>query len=488
MDIRPGNLIFGPEENNEYKVLQPLGNGNFGIVYEVEGPLKEHYALKTINTAWLDQNNLNAFINEGQLAVGINHPNVLKIIYFHDGHKHAELPPYMLMELADGGTLQNILEQKKEIKQYFSNQEIREMILDLANGMSAINEKLIHRDIKPDNILIKNGVLKVADFGLSKVVDAATRSQTFKGIQHIMYAAPEVWMQEKNTIAMDIYSMGIVYYEIATLKHPYPVKENGDIVEAWKNAHLTEVPTDPRKYNSDIDLGLSQIILKMISKRVADRYNSWSEIISKITSDGDIKEIKHDVSSLIERALKTKYSEEEARMKKESEARKSKEQEGIANFAFNDILGAVKQLVETFNEKYEFSKLKLESPGKLIFNIFVDGKPQKTVKVLVNVLFDAAKIDGKDIKAWGYVKAPSGRGFNLVLASSGPEDIYGKWLILQVFHNPIARKNDGRPEPFPFELDELPRANLHLNSVSEYDVKTKPFSCDLFVKLIEELL
>jgi len=488
MDIRPGDYVFGPEENNSYKVLQPIGNGNFGIVYEVEGPSKEHFALKTINTAWLDQDNLKALINEGQLAVEINHPNVLEIIYFHDGHKHTELPPYMLMELADGGTLQNILEQKRNNKQYFSNEEIRAMMFDLANGMKVINEKLIHRDIKPDNILIKNEVLKIADFGLSKVIDAATRTQTFKGIQHIMYASPEVWMQEKNTIAMDIYSMGIVYYEIATLKHPYQVRENGEIVEAWKNAHLTEVPVDPRKYNPNIDLGLMQIILKMISKPVNDRYNSWAEIISRIESGSDIKENPYDVSNLVERALKTKRSEEEARMKEEAEARKRKEQEGIVNFSFNEILNATKQIVETFNEKYEFSKLKLESPGSLIFNIFVNGKPQKVVKVLVNVLFDSATIDGKDIKAWGYVKAPSGRGFNLVLATSGAEDIYGKWLTIKVFHNSLYGTNDGRPEPFPFELTELPEEIVMIKGIHIYKVEIKPFLPDLCIKLIEELL
>lgn len=487
MDIRPGDMVFGPEENNNYKILRPLGYGAFGIVFEVEGPLKELYALKTINTALLDQNNLNALINEGQLAVEVDHLNVLKIIYFHDGNKHAELPPYMLMELADGGTLQNIIDQKKEIKQYFSNQEIRSMMLNLANGMNAINEKLIHRDIKPDNILIKNSVLKIADFGLSKIVDAATRTQTFKGIQHIMYAAPEVWMQEKNTIAMDIYSMGIVYYEIATLKHPYQVRENGEIVEAWKNAHLTEVPVDPREYNPNIDLGLSQIILKMISKRVNDRYNSWAEIISKVESGSDIKEIQYDVSNLIERALKTKRSEDEARMKKEAEMKKHKEQEGVANFAFNDILGAAKQLVDTFNTKSEFIKLKLESLGPLIFNIYADGKPQKFIKVLVNVIFNPEIIDGKDIKAWGYVKAPSGRGFNLILASSGPEDIYGECIILQVFHHPLYG-NDGRPEPFPLELDELPDANISLHSINKFQVEKGSFTPKLFDKLIEELL
>lgn len=124
----------------------------------------------------------------------------------------------------------------------------------------------MHRDIKPDNILLHNQVLKISDFGLSKVVGAATRTQTFKGINHMRYCAPEAWRLEKNLPAMDMYSMGIVFYEIATLRYPYEVKDTGDFVEVWKNAHLLQVPADPRTHNGSLDLGLAQLIMKMISK------------------------------------------------------------------------------------------------------------------------------------------------------------------------------------------------------------------------------
>ena len=91
----------------------------------------------------------------------------------------------------------------------------------LVDGIEAINAKMLHRDLKPDNILIGADGLKIGDFGLSKIVGAATRSRTFKGGQHILYMAPEGWKQETNQIQIDMYSMGIIFFEIASLAFPY---------------------------------------------------------------------------------------------------------------------------------------------------------------------------------------------------------------------------------------------------------------------------
>lgn len=83
--------------------------------------------------------------------------------------------------------------------------------------MIAINAELVHRDIKPENILVSNDVLKISDFGLAKIASESTRTMSFKGYGTIPYIAPEAWNSDKNTIQMDIYSMGIVFYELATL-------------------------------------------------------------------------------------------------------------------------------------------------------------------------------------------------------------------------------------------------------------------------------
>src|SRR5437867_7017735 len=94
-------------------------------------------------------------------------------------------------------------------------------MIGIAAGAQAINERLIHRDIKPDNIIItENDIPKIGDFGISKVLGAATRPESFKGGQHLRYMAPEGWSMTTNTPKLDVYSTGIVFYEMITGEHP----------------------------------------------------------------------------------------------------------------------------------------------------------------------------------------------------------------------------------------------------------------------------
>src|SRR6267142_4006201 len=120
------------------------------------------------------------------------------------------------MEYISGGSLAHVLRAGTPIP---LGRTI-EMMIDIAQGTKAINEKLIHRDIKPDNVLIEGGKLKIGDFGISKFVDESTRLHTFKGAQHVAYMAPEGWQNQTNTVKLDVYSVGLVFYEILSLKHP----------------------------------------------------------------------------------------------------------------------------------------------------------------------------------------------------------------------------------------------------------------------------
>ena len=120
-------------------------------------------------------------------------------------------------------------------------------MIDIAQGVRAINERLIHRDIKPDNILIDDTHLKIGDFGISKVIDEQTRTMTFKGGQHIFYMAPEGWEGQTNTFKLDVYSVGLVFYEILTLNHPLRqfVPDPNDWRD-WQKAHLFSACPDIR--------------------------------------------------------------------------------------------------------------------------------------------------------------------------------------------------------------------------------------------------
>lgn len=162
------------------------------------------------------------------------------------------------------------------------------MFLQLSKGMECINAVLVHRDIKPDNILINNDVLKITDFGLAKYVEATTRNVTFKGFGTLQYCAPEVWKNEKNTLQMDIYSMGIVFYELATLQYPYMVQA-GD----YMDAHLYGAVENPLKYNPQIPVGIVSLLNKMLQKSRSKRFSSWKEIIDLLET-GDNREKQND--------------------------------------------------------------------------------------------------------------------------------------------------------------------------------------------------
>jgi len=487
MDLRPGDVIYGKDKSIKYEIIRPLGNGSFGLVFEIVNQAKERFALKTITTAWLEKTQLKSLLNEGKLSMKISHENILHVFFFHNGEDYPELPPYIIMEFADGGTLEDILEHRRKSNKLFSNDELKNSYKQLASGMKCINETLIHRDIKPDNILIKDDRLKIADFGLSKLAGVATRSTSFKGINHIRYCSPEAWRREKNTKAMDIYSMGIVFYELATLRFPYTIDSEGDIVEAWKDAHMFKLPEDPQKHNINLDLKLSQLIIKMISKNTQDRYKSWEDVLERIEGEIDYTKISFDVTNLVKRAIKKKTESDQRRLEEMAEKKSKREIENIVDYSFNEIENICKSIIDKFNKESEFIKLKIKKDFSTHLDISVEGVEEsyKSIQISVCSVCDPYKMNGKDIRAWGYIKAPSGRGFNLILVLKDENDIYGKWKTIHVTHKPHGYK---RPQPFPFEFWELPKEISILNAEHIYQRKEGVFGPNLLEPLLNELI
>ena len=274
MVITPGTMIFDGDKE-EYEVLEDIGAGGCGVVYKLfKRKTGENFALKTLSPAFSNEQLLAGLSHDAEAALQVSHPNVLKYFYFHDGNLFTDLPPYIIMEFADGGTLSDYISKSAEL---FTEQDLKEIFSFLIEGMRAINEKVIHRDIKPENILFKEDVLKIADFGLSKLIDERTRSNTFKDWGTSEYTAPEVWQGKNNTIQVDIYSMGIVFYKLTTLKHPFehikPLSHSD-----WENAHMFELPNRIDSYRSDLSSKFTQVLLKMIEKEVSSRYKNWDDI------------------------------------------------------------------------------------------------------------------------------------------------------------------------------------------------------------------
>lgn len=264
-------------EGNTYTLTEELGHGGFGCVYKAECEAdKSVYAVKTLLYLFGDEATAASFKNEVRISSEVSGEHVIHYIYAHDGDEYPELPPYIIMEYAEGGTLADQIEERKKTNSPYSKEELRNLFLQLVDGMKSINKKLVHRDIKPGNILICNGICKITDFGLAKVASESTRTMSFKGYGTLQYIAPEAWKSEKNTIQMDIYSTGIVFYELALLDYPYDISSND--VDAYRSAHMFSRIKRTNDLKNVLGADVASIILAMLEKPVQKRLKSWEEI------------------------------------------------------------------------------------------------------------------------------------------------------------------------------------------------------------------
>jgi serine/threonine protein kinase len=292
MVLSVGSEVYGAAKTR-YRVVGRIDQGAFSELYKIVSEDDgQAYTLKTVSALPPQDDELDALANEGRIATLIDHSNVIRVYHFHDGYEHPGLSPYLIMEHADGGSLQDILENQRRAGVQFGIDRLYNMLAELAGAMKAVNEVLIHGDIKPDNILIHDGRLKISDFGISCLIGEAglAGGEDFAGgaageaagarvLQHVRYMAPEIWQHRGRTIQADMYSMGIVFYELATLEHPYEAGSPGHPVDSWREAHLHATAALPERLNPELPPGIARVIESMLAKRPEARPASWSEII-----------------------------------------------------------------------------------------------------------------------------------------------------------------------------------------------------------------
>src|SRR5580704_14254109 len=169
-----GTTLIGPN-NEAFKITDFLGKGGFGEVYRAVGGVSGGLvAVKLLPVGVLasDESKL-ALINEVKAAQHVKHPNVVEVLFVGDGASSL-VGPYVVMEYVSGGNLAQLLRKQAQSGTLIPLNRAIEMMIDIAQGARAINETIIHRDIKPDNILIEGRTFKIGDFGISKFVDEST--------------------------------------------------------------------------------------------------------------------------------------------------------------------------------------------------------------------------------------------------------------------------------------------------------------------------
>ncbi|WP_346662515.1 Stk1 family PASTA domain-containing Ser/Thr kinase [uncultured Merdimonas sp.] len=265
-----------------YEILSKVGAGGMADVYKGRDRMLNRYvAVKVLKKEYReDESFVRKFRSEAQAAAGLLHPNIVNV---YDVGEDRGLY-YMVMELVEGITLKEYIEKKGRL----SYKEVVSIAIQMCAGIGAAHAAgIIHRDIKPQNIIIsKEGKVKVTDFGIAKAVTSNTISTNAMGSVH--YTSPEQARGGFSDQKSDIYSIGITLYEMVTGQVPF----DGDSTVSVAIKHLQEEITPPSEKVEDIPYSLEQIILKCTQKNSERRYPNTDELIRDlkhclVDPDGD---------------------------------------------------------------------------------------------------------------------------------------------------------------------------------------------------------
>ena len=265
-------LNQGTYLQDRYEILGRIGSGGMSVVYKAKcHTLDRLVAIKVLKEEFAsDENFVSKFKMEAQAAARLSHPNIVNVYDVVDeGNLH-----YIVMELIEGITLKSYIEKKG----FLENKEAIGIAIQVAQGIAAAHEQhIIHRDIKPQNMIIsRDGNVKVADFGIARAVSSQTMNATAVG--SVDYISPEQARGGYCDDRSDIYSFGITMYEMVTGRVPF----EGDNTVAVALAHLETPITPPSQLNPVVSSGLEQIILKCTQKKPDRRYSSIGDVITDL--------------------------------------------------------------------------------------------------------------------------------------------------------------------------------------------------------------
>lgn len=303
---------------DRYEILEKIGTGGMSDVYKAKDhKLNRPVAVKVLKQEFSENANfVSKFRIEAQAAAGLMHPNIVNV--YDVGEENGIY--FIVMELVEGITLKKYIEKKARL----SVKEAVSIAIQVSMGIEAAhNNHIIHRDIKPQNIIIsKEGKVKVTDFGIAKAATSNTITSNVMGSVH--YTSPEQARGGYSDEKSDIYSLGITMFEMLTGRVPF----NGETTVAIAIKHIQEEMPSPRDYVSEIPISVEQIVFKCCQKSPDRRYQSMGELVadlkrSLMTPDEDFVKV---VNSDEEGSTKMISDRDMERIKKQSKHRDSIEE------------------------------------------------------------------------------------------------------------------------------------------------------------------
>ena len=308
--------------DNRYEIIQQIGVGGMAKVYKAKDRLLDRFvAIKVLKEQYAEDDEfLKKFNNEAQSAAKLNHINIVNVYDIGQDLFEGKKIYYIVMEYVEGETLKDLIDSEGQL----SNHDIIDYSVQIAQALkSAHNSGIIHRDIKPQNILIdKYGLAKVTDFGIARVSSNATITYTSSILGTVHYISPE---QAKGKIVdekSDLYSLGAVMYEMATGKVPFDADNSVGIAVM----HIQDKAKPAKELNPNLSDHLNYIIMKLLEKEPANRFLNASELIDSLENP----QVNNYDKSMEETAkIPIVVPNKEQKKKKAEKKTKKKEEEAV---------------------------------------------------------------------------------------------------------------------------------------------------------------
>ena len=306
MDKYIGKVLDG-----RYEILEEVGNGGMAVVYKAKDfDTGAIVAVKILREEYLDNEEFcRRFRNESRAIALLNHPNIVKIF---DVCNSPSLQ-YIVMEYIDGISLKDYIEQQRVVRVkeavHFTTQILRAL-------MHAHSKGIVHRDIKPQNImLLPNGRIKVTDFGIARLTTSQTSTITDKAIGSVHYIAPEQARGAATDARADLYSVGVMLYEMLTGKLPFDASSAVSVAVMQLQAD----PKMPRQINPNIPVGLEEITIQAMQKDPNARYQSAAEMLQDIENFKLNPSIKFNYKYIVEDSARYRKTPETAKKSESAE-------------------------------------------------------------------------------------------------------------------------------------------------------------------------
>jgi len=267
-ELTKGDLVA-----DRYEIIRPLGKGGMGVVYLARDLILEDeiVAIKILHREFTyDERHTSRFLREVQLMRRVNNPNVIRT--FDVGADNQIV--YFTMEYIEARPLDYFIDET-----HFPAERIVPFIMQICNGLDAIHEAgIIHRDLKPSNILVlDDGSIRIMDFGVARPQNSELTAHN-EIVGSATYVAPEIWLGKEPTSSIDLYSLGIILYELTTGDVPF----DADSPAALMRLHLDRIPFQPKEINRDVPSWLNRLIVRLLSKSPKDRPANAAEVLDYV--------------------------------------------------------------------------------------------------------------------------------------------------------------------------------------------------------------